>query len=102
MQIVARRTLVEFWKRHPQAKGPLLAWHGVVAGAAWRAPSDIKAAFGARVDFVADGRAVFDLGGNRYRLIVRVSYPFKAVQIKFVGTHAEYDRIDAATVGAPR
>lgn len=54
--------------------------------------------FGANVDFVGDNRVIFDIAGNRYRLIVRVSYRFKVVQIKFVGTHAEYDRIDAETV----
>ena len=58
----------------------------------------MKALFGTTVDFVADNRVIFDIGGNKYRLIVRVSYEYGQVLIKFVGTHAEYDRIDARSV----
>ena len=58
----------------------------------------MKAEFGATVDFVADNRLIFDIAGNRYRLIVRVAYVHKRVLVKFVGTHAEYDKIDAETV----
>lgn len=54
--------------------------------------------FGASVDFVADNRIIFDISGNKYRLIVHVAYPFRRVLIKFVGTHAEYDKIDPETV----
>ena len=57
-----------------------------------------KAAIGATVDFVGDNRVIFDLGGNKYRLIVHVSFPFGRVLVKFVGTHAEYDRINPETV----
>lgn len=98
MQIVAKRTLIEFWETHPQAKTPLSTWHHTVEKAIWSGPADIKAQFGATADFVTDNRVIFDISGNKFRLIVRVSYPFKAVMIKFVGTHAEYDKIDPATV----
>ncbi|ESR24787.1 hypothetical protein N177_2110 [Lutibaculum baratangense AMV1] len=54
--------------------------------------------FGTTVDFVADNRVVFDIGGNKYRLVVHVSYEFKRVLIKFIGTHRDYDRIDAARI----
>jgi len=54
--------------------------------------------FGAKVDFVGDNRVIFDIGGTKYRLVVHVSYTFKAVLVKFVGTHKEYDKIDAETV----
>ena len=60
--------------------------------------ADVKSMFGTTVDFIADNRIVFDIGGNKYRLIVRVSYEYRQVLIKFVGTHAEYDRIDARSV----
>jgi mRNA interferase HigB len=98
MQVVARRTLKEFWERHPQAAGPMRAWFAVVVKAHWRHPNDVKRQFGTTVDFVGDNRVIFDLGGNKYRLIVHVSYTFGRVLIKFVGTHAEYDRIDPETV----
>lgn len=64
----------------------------------WRGSADLKRAFGNNVDFVGDNRAIFDIGGNKYRLVVRFSYTFKTALIKFVGTHAEYDGINAETV----
>ena len=98
MQVIARRTLKQFWERHHQAEGPLRAWYAVAAKARWKGPNDIKHQFGSTVDFVGDNRVVFDLGGNKYRLIVHVSYAFSRVLIKFIRTHAEYDRIDPETV----
>ncbi|WP_040485556.1 type II toxin-antitoxin system HigB family toxin [Lutibaculum baratangense] len=98
MQIVAKRTLKLFWERHHRAEGPLRAWHSVVERAEWSSPRDIKDLFGTTVDFVADNRVVFDIGGNKYRLVVHVSYEFKRVLIKFIGTHRDYDRIDAARI----
>ncbi len=98
MQIVAKRTLIEFWEKHPHAKTPLSIWHHAVEKATWAGLADVKAHYGAAVDFVSDNRLIFDISGNKYRLVVHVSYAFKAVLIKFVGTHAEYDRIDPTTV----
>jgi mRNA interferase HigB len=98
MQIIARRTLKRFWERHPRAEGPLRAWFSVVSKARWTAPSDVKLQFGATVDFVSDNRIIFDVGGNKFRLVVHVSYVFGRVLVKFVGTHAEYDRIDPKAV----
>lgn len=98
MQVIARRTLRRFWQRHPQAEGPIRAWFTVVNKARWSGPSEIKRAFGTTVDFVGDNRVIFDLGGNKYRLVVHVSYMFGRVLGKFVGTHAEYDRINPETV----
>ncbi len=66
--------------------------------AQWVGPTDVKAEFGATVDFLADNRLVFDIAGNRYRLIVHVAYRYKRVLIKFIGTHAEYDKINAERV----
>lgn len=98
MQVIALRTLKSFWKRYPQAQRPLRTWHKIVSKADWIGPADVKAAFGTNVDFVADNRAIFDIGGNKYRLVVHMAYPFKKVLVKFVGTHQEYDRIDPETV----
>lgn len=98
MQIIARRTLREFWERHPPAEGPLRSWFALVSAARWSGPSDVKAMFGASVDFVHDNRIIFDIGGNKYRLIVHVAYSFGRVLIKFVGTHKDYDRIDPGSV----
>ncbi len=98
MQVIARRTLKEFWARHPHAEGPIRAWLAVAAKAHWAKPSEIKRQFGGTVDFVGDNRVIFDLGGNKYRLVVHVSFTFGRVLVKFIGTHAEYDRIDPETV----
>lgn len=98
MQIIARRTLKLFWERYPQAEAPLVLWYSRVTKADWSGPADVKATFGTTVDFVGDNRLIFDIGGNKFRLIVHVAYPFKRVLIKFVGTHAEYDAIDPETV----
>ena len=97
MQIVALRTLRQFWEKHPQAETPIRIWYAAVSKVEWRSPVDVKRQFGTTADFVADNRLIFDLSGNRYRLIVHVSYTYKRVLVKFVGTHAEYDRIDALT-----
>ena len=69
-----------------------------MAKAAGAGPQDVNATFGSTVDFVGDNRLIFDVGGNKFRLIVHVAYPFRRVLIKFVGTHAEYDAIDPETV----
>ena len=97
MQIIAKRTLRQFWERHSRAETPLKTWYAIVSRARWAGPADVKAQFGS-ADFAADNRIVFDIGGNKYRLLVRVSYEYGRVLVKFVGTHAEYDRIDVAAV----
>src|SRR5580693_5231383 len=98
MQVIARRTLKEFWARHPPAEAPIRAWLAVATAADWANPAAIKRGFGVSVDFFGDNRIVFDLGGNKYRLVVHVTYTFGRILVKFIGTHAEYDRIDPETV----
>lgn len=97
MRVIAVSTLKDFWKLHPDAEQPLKAWHDEAKHAAWTTPQDIKDHY-ASASFVGRNRVVFNIKGNAYRLIVAVAYRFQAVYIKFIGTHAEYDRIDAATV----
>ncbi len=97
MQIIALRTPKLFWEDNPQAEKPLRTWYGVAARAEWTGPADVREQFGASVDFVADNRMIFDVGGNKYRLIVRASYKYKALMVKFIGTHSDYDKIDPIT-----
>lgn len=101
MQVLSLRALRECWERHPQAEKPLRTWYAMVTESSWDEPAGVKQQFGTAVDFLADDRLVFDVGGNKFRLIVRVAYQHKRVMVKFVGTHAEYDRVDATTVGKP-
>lgn len=98
MQVIARRTLKQFWERHPQAEGPIRVWFALVSKARWRTPAYVKRQFGSSVDFVGDNRLIFDLGGNKYRLIAHVSYRFGRILVKFIGTHKEYYRINPETV----
>lgn len=97
MKVIAVSTLKRFWVRHPDAEQPLKAWYDEARHAAWTTPHDIKSRY-ASASFVGHNRVVFNIKGNDYRLIVAVAYRFQAIHIKFVGTHAEYDRIDAAIV----
>jgi len=98
MNVIARRSLQVFWRKHPRAQAPLATWFQIFSKGDWSGPADIKAAFGSNVDFVGDNCVIFDFGGNKYRVIVHVADPFKTALIKFVGTHQEYDRIDPETV----
>ncbi|MBB4376110.1 type II toxin-antitoxin system HigB family toxin [Bradyrhizobium sp. SBR1B] len=82
----------------PQGADPVGTWYEIVSKGDWSGPADLKKAFGNNVDFVGDNRAIFDIGGNKYRLVVHFSYTFKTALIEFVGTHKEYDGIDAETV----
>ena len=97
MKVVAITALRRFWEAHPNAEQPLKAWYDEVKAAAWQTPIDVKAHYRS-ASFVGDRRVVFNIKGNTYRLIVAVAYRFQAVYIKFIGTHAEYDKIDSATV----
>lgn len=98
MQVLSKRALKAFWQRHPHAQGPLETWYRAVASASWATPAELKSTFGSTVDFIADNRVIFDIGGNKYRLIVRISYTYQRILIKFVGTHAEYDHVNPRTV----
>lgn len=96
VNVVSRRTLVTFWTAQPAARKPLEACFAAARAAEWSSPGDIREAF-ASADFLGDNRVIFNIGGNNFRLVVRISYRFKQVMIKFVGSHAEYDQIDAET-----
>jgi mRNA interferase HigB len=97
MRIVAKKTLLDFIEKHALSGQALLAWHAEAANAIWKTPQDIKAHY-ASASFVGKNRVVFNIKGNDFRLIVAIAYRIGVVYIKFVGTHAEYDKVDAATV----
>ncbi|MGE0826137.1 MAG: type II toxin-antitoxin system HigB family toxin [Candidatus Binatia bacterium] len=100
MRIIAKRTLRQFWKRDRRfsdAKKALEDWHTQVSLANWNTPADVKTQYG-NASILKGSRVVFNICGNKYRLIVQINYPHHVVYIRFVGTHAEYDQIDAETV----
>ena len=96
VRIISRKTLRDFWGRpgRRDSEGPLRAWFAEVRQAAWRTPADVKAAH-RNASFVGGDRVVFNVGGNKYRLVVAVKYSAQTVFVRFVGTHADYDEIDA-------
>ena len=87
----------DFWERHPEAEASLRAWYHDVSHADWTGPDDVRREYVA-ASFVANNRVVFNVRGNRYRIVVAVNYPYRVVYVRFVGTHEDYDRIDVATV----
>jgi len=97
VRVIARKTLREFWERHTDAQQPLQAWYADVKHAIWKRPSDIKGVY-RNASFIANNRVVFNIKGNKYRIVVVIHYEHSIVYIRFVGTHREYDKIDVATI----
>lgn len=97
MRIIAVRTLKAFWQKHPDAESALRAWYTEAKRATWKGPQDIKSAY-RTASILRNNRIVFNIKGNSYRLIVAVKYEFQIVYIRFVGTHAEYNRVKAEEV----
>lgn len=100
MRIIALSTLKAFWEENPEyrdAKEPTLAWYRYCLAADWSAPADVKQDV-RNASILKDGRVVFNVAGNKYRLVVWINYAYRVVYIRFIGTHAQYDRINAQTI----
>jgi mRNA interferase HigB len=97
MRIISRKTLREFWGKHTDAQQALQSWYADVKQAQWSSPADIKEMYRS-ASILTNNRAVFNVKGNRYRIVVTVNYKFEIVYIRFVGTHTEYNKIDATTI----
>jgi mRNA interferase HigB len=99
MRVLSLSTLKAFYEepRHADAKGPLLAWYRHVLKSQWDTPSSIKADF-RTVSILKNGRVVFNIAGNKYRLITAINYSYGIMYIRFIGTHQQYDVIDAQNV----
>jgi len=99
MQIIARKALREFWKQpgNIAAERPLRVWEALTKQAKWQNPAQVKATFNS-ADVLPGNRVVFDICGNKFRLITRIDYKFGIVFIVCVLTHAQYDKVDAVTV----
>ncbi len=97
MRVIAKKHLIQFWMVHKNAEQALSAWYNEAISATWRSPQDIKNQY-RNASFIGNNRVVFNIKGNDYRLIVAVAYRIGVLYIKFIGTHAAYDSIDAKTV----
>ena len=100
MRVIALSTLRGYWSgksANSEAREPALAWYRHASRAEWGSPSDVKKDFGT-ASILRDGRVVFNLAGNKYRLVVWINYPYRVVYVRFIGTHAQYDRINAQDI----
>jgi mRNA interferase HigB len=100
VRVIALSTIKAFLARNTafaDAREPLMAWHRAIVKADWATPADLKRDFG-NASILLDGRAVFNIAGNKYRVIVWINYPYRIVYIRFIGTHRQYDKIDAQTI----
>lgn len=97
MRVIARKTLREFWERYPDSEQQLKAWYAEAKDAAWQTPADVKAKYGT-ASILKSSRVVFNICGNKYRLVVKINYPHQVIYVRFLGTHEEYNDIDAETI----
>ncbi|HQU15322.1 MAG: addiction module toxin RelE [Chromatiales bacterium 21-64-14] len=100
MCIIAVSTLKAFWINntdYQDAEAPAMAWYREAVRADWSTPGDVKQQF-RNASILKDGRAVFNIAGNKYRLVVWINYPYRVLYIRFIGTHKQYDQIDAQTI----
>lgn len=97
MRVITRQKLTQFWQKHKDAEEPLKAWFKEAEYAQWKTPSDIKARY-STADFLKGNRVVFNIKGNHYRLVVKIHYNTQIVYLRFVGTHKEYEKIDAEKI----
>lgn len=97
MRIIAKKTLKDFWLIHADSEQQLKAWYDEAENSSWKTTNDIKNIYPS-ASIIAGNRVVFNIKGNSYRLIVKINYDFGIIWIRFIGTHAEYDKIDAKTI----
>lgn len=100
MRVIALSTLKAFLDRSPgyaDAREPVMAWFRQVRSADWASPADVKRAV-RTASILKDGRVVFNIAGNKYRIVAWINYPYRVVYIRFIGTHRQYDKVDAQTV----
>ncbi|MCD6535120.1 MAG: type II toxin-antitoxin system HigB family toxin [Deltaproteobacteria bacterium] len=97
MKVIAKRTLREFWEKYSAAKQPLLSWYKAAQTASWQNSAEIKERF-STASIINASRVVFNIGDNNYRLICIVKFDKQIIFIRFIGTHKEYDKINAAEV----
>jgi mRNA interferase HigB len=99
MRVIAKRTLKEFWEQHGynDAERPLTEWHNMMLKVTWDNPQELKADL-RTASVVKGGRVVFNIAGNKYRLVAAIDYRLQIAWVKFIGTHAQYDQINVETV----
>jgi mRNA interferase HigB len=96
-RIFAKSTLREFWEKHPDSEQYLKTWYETVMNADWKNPTDVKNNF-AHASILKDSRIVFNIKGNCYRLVIKFNFEHQLAFVRFIGTHSDYDKIDANSI----
>ena len=94
MRVIAKKILREFWEKHSDCEQQLKSWYQEASNAEWTSPNEIKSEYPS-ASILSNNRIVFNIKGNNYRLIIKINYDYQIVWIRFIGTHSEYDRINA-------
>jgi len=94
LRVIAKKTLRDFWEKHADCEQQLKAWYQEAENAAWQTPNELKKEYPS-ASILMDNRVVFNIKGNSYRLIVKINFDYQMIWIRFIGTHAEYDKINA-------
>jgi len=97
MRMISRKMISDYWEGEPQSEDALKAWYAEAKLANWLTPTDVKQKYG-KASILKDGRVIFDISANKYRLVTWINYEFHTVYIRFIGTHKEYDKIDAQII----
>lgn len=97
MRIIAKRTLRAFWDQFPDSEDALKAWHAEASAASWLTPADVKSQYG-NASILKNGRVVFNICGNKYRLVVKINYKMAIILIRFIGRHVDYDAVNAEEI----
>ena len=97
MRVIAKKILQEFWQKHKDCEQQLKSWYQEADNAKWKTTKDIKKDY-STASFLENNRVVFNIKGNRYRLVVKINYDYQMLWIRFIGTHSEYDKIDATKI----
>jgi len=96
-RILAKSTLKNFWEKHPDSEQYLKTWYDTAMNSAWKTPNDVKQSY-ANASILKDSRIVFNIKGNSYRLVIKFNFDHQLAFVRFIGTHFDYDKIDANTI----
>ncbi|MDO8997175.1 MAG: type II toxin-antitoxin system HigB family toxin [Sediminibacterium sp.] len=97
MRVIAKKILRDFWIKYPDCEQQLKSWYSEAIDAEWKSPNEIKREFPS-ASIIENNRFVFNIKGNSYRLIVKINYGYQIIWIRFIGTHKQYDKIDASNI----
>lgn len=97
VRIISKKVLVDYYNKHKETKSQLEAWYHEVKHAEWKNPQEVKEKYGS-ASIIGRNRAVFNIKGNKYRLVTKINYQMKVVYIRFIGTHKEYNMINVEEI----